>query len=170
MSERCLREMRTRQGFDWRRGVPAERSRCAGGRFFAVGEKSDRRRLEQWNSAAQHTFGEARHVRCRCKDARMSCDSAHHVSVLVIHLALNNSLAEGPVIFRRWNRGLPFRRRIETCVRHAQQRKDLLPCKKIQRQISLAGQYFAEQNESDVAVLSASTGRCDQSCRERCVN
>ena len=100
----------------------------------------------------------------------MSCGATHHIGVFVVHFALNYSLAEGPVIFSRRNIRLPFLRRIEARMRHAQWRKDFLSRKKIQRQICFARQHFSEQDEPNVAVLGTRARRCDQPGRERRAN
>src|SRR5271169_4281783 len=100
----------------------------------------------------------------------MSRHSSHYRSVLVVNLALNDSLSEGAVIFRGWNLGLPFRRRTETCARHSQRRKDFLLRKEIERQTSLLRQHLTEQDESNVAVFGTCAGRRDKPSCERGTN
>src|SRR5271166_1890590 len=97
----------------------------------------------------------------------MSCGAAHHISILVVNLALNDSLSEGAVVFRRRNFALPFRRRVETCARHSQRRKNLLAGEKAERQITLSRQHLAEQDKSDVAVFGTCARRRDKPSGKR---
>src|SRR6516162_9859016 len=82
-----------------RRGIPSERARSSRGRGFAQSEERDSLRFENGRAATEHAFGKASDIGCRCKQPRMSCNSAHNGGVLVVDFALDDPKAEGSVVF-----------------------------------------------------------------------
>ena len=82
-------------------------------------------------------------------------DPAHYKCILVIDLALDNSLAKCPVILGGRDLRALRLSRMEAGARHAEGREDFLRRELVERNPGDALQQFAEQDESDVAVLRA---------------
>src|ERR1051326_971577 len=88
----------------------------------------------------------------------MTGDSAHDGSIFVIDLTLNQTMAEGAVVFSRWDCEFLVGLRVETGMRKAEFGKDLTLAELVQR---LAGKLFhrlPQQDEADVTVFGTRAG------------
>src|SRR5260221_13429722 len=97
-----------------------------------TGEKQYCLRTKDGCTAAQHAKSEPRHIFGGGEEASVSSDATEDISILVIHFALNDAVAEIMIVERRWNLGLPLHRRIEAGSRHAERLKDLALTKNVE--------------------------------------
>lgn len=88
----------------------------------------------------------------------MAGDSAEEAGVFILHFALDDAMTEGAVVGGRGNGDLPGGRRIEKRVRHAEGAEDFTLAEAVERFVGDAFQSDAENDEADVAVLSAGAG------------
>ena len=99
----------------------------------------------------------------------MTGHAAKHAGILVLHFALNNPLSKDAIICGRHNSRFPGSRRIERCTDHAEWSEDFTLTKSIQRLVSDPLQQFAQNDESDVAVLGVDAGFGYEGNRKRCL-
>src|SRR6266567_5518878 len=92
----------------------------------------------------------------------MSGDTAQHAGILVLHLALDDSLTERLVIGRRRNPRFPCCWRIEPCLRHSERPEYFALAEEIDRLSRNSLQRQTEQDESNIAVFNAGSRRIPQ--------
>ena len=126
---------------------------------MSASKKRNRFGAQDWLTSAEHGEAERREIRGRRKQAGMSRDSAHHAGVFILHLTLNDSLAEAPIVCGRRDLRFPCLRRIEHRSAHSHPRKDFPLTKLVERFSGDSFEGDPEQNETDVAVLGVRARR-----------
>ena len=88
----------------------------------------------------------------------MAGHPAHHGSVLIIDLTLDQAMAESAVIFRGRDCGSELSRRIEAGLAEIKSGEDLTLAELVQRLSGQPFQCLAEQDKADVTIFGARTG------------
>ena len=97
----------------------------------------------------------------------MSGNAAEDAGVLVLHLALNDAVAEGAIVGGWRDRVLQGARRIESRVSHAERTEDFALAERVEGFVREAFEDDAENNEADVAIFGARAGSGDERSGER---
>jgi len=148
-----------------RRRVPPQRARAAG-RALALREfrkscRGEERRFAgrlRGRSGGKDLCGEAKQIGDVGEEAGVSCCTFKDVGVLVLHLALDDAMAEGGVLLSGRNVRASGRRGTEACGIEVEGLKDLIvdPGGEVFAHQHFKG--FAEQDETGVGVLGALAG------------
>src|SRR5580692_11051560 len=89
----------------------------------------------------------------------MTCGSAERVTVFILHLALDDTIAIPEIMFRRRYFRVPFARRTEARARETKWRRDFT-CENAGKNISRENlERLAQKDKADVGVFGASAGR-----------
>src|ERR1700761_2653568 len=83
----------------------------------------------------------------------MAGDTAHHASVFIVYLALNNAMPEAAVVLRRRYGTAEFLVRTKATRTHAKGRKDLTLAERVQWFTGDLLDQIAENDEADVGIL-----------------
>src|SRR5437762_184923 len=103
-------------------------------------------------SSVQHGIGKDGDVVCWGKYAGLSGHASQDAGILVINFSLNDAVAERAVIDCGQNRRSPSRRRIESCVGHAQRSEYLALAESVKRFVRDAFEGDAENDKTNVTV------------------
>src|SRR5439155_10829874 len=103
-------------------------------------------------SSVQHGIGKDGDVVCWGKYAGLSGHASQHTGILVINFSLNDAVAERAVIDCGQNRRSPSRRRIESCVGHAQWAEYLALAESVKRFVRNAFERNSKNDKTDVTV------------------
>jgi len=116
-------------------------------------------------SAVEQGVGEDGYIFGGREQARVSGNAAEDARVFVLHLALDDSVAEGAIV-GGWRDGvLHCKCGSEGRVRHAERAEDFALAERVERFVGEAFEDDAENDEADVAVFGAGTGsRCKGCC------
>src|SRR5258707_520052 len=140
------------------RRVPTQGARSPRRRALAPCKKLHSVWLEQRRAAAQHAFSKGCDRLGLGKAAGMTTYAAHHPGVFVVDLALHHAMAEGCVVFGRWDPSLArLLGQIEANEKRPSRVKDLMAEELIQRFVGNPFQGQAQQDKADVAVLGAAS-------------
>ena len=97
------------------------------------GKQSHRVPTEDWLTAAQHTFGEKGDIAGGGKQPGVRGDAAHHGSIFVVDLALDDAMAEIAIALGRWDQIAQLSRRAITGARHAEWAENFPTSKGVER-------------------------------------
>src|SRR3954471_20659064 len=134
-----------------RGSVPTKRARSSRGRFLPAGEEVNCFWLEHRRAAAQQAMCELGEIAGSCEHSSMTGDSAHHESVLIMHLALDHAIADLLTIRSRNDLPLHPLGRIKEGGVHLQPVEDIELAKCFHGRSRDPLQRFTKKNEPDVA-------------------
>src|SRR5579884_569809 len=146
-------------GLGWRRRrIPSQGTRGACRRRLPASEQGDGFFSEQRWPIAEHSRGKGHEIRRISKRSGVSGDSTHYAGILVMNLALNQTMTEFPIVARWRNLAAKALGGTKACRFHTQGRKNLAGTKNIQPLSCCPLQNLAQQDESNVAVLGMGAG------------